>query len=584
MKHIVKKSITVALIFVFLILSLIGCGTSTPQKKGDDGTDTETLKISTDNTEKPMKLKLLGPTNANRYIKFEEREEYPVWQELEKLIEKYNLELEYEIVPREQYGVVIQTRMASASNLPDIANLYGIDDITALNFAQQKIIVELNSLINKYSNGNIKSMQEKNFPFATKLTTAPDGNRYWFTNLHTTTHKLDDNSRAPTNYGLTMIIRKDWLVTLGIGIPANAEEYLNALKAMRVQDVNNNGVTDEILIYNISSFDGAIAQWLGLGTGMTAIDLESNKVVSPWYQPGIKEYFMYLNKLVKEGLIDTSLVSATPEREAQALSENRVASLHDYGTQSYREAMVQGAKAEYLPLMPLSAVEGITPKAQLEPPNLVWQKYVITKACKDIKAAITFFDMVHSEEYGSLLLNGIEGLTFAVVDGDRYSLENTSWEERAKTRRIAGNVLYGDTVFPRIQVAHGTKLRETAEEKAAVEEKLNKIRSEKSLVFNAENESPEYKLSYIENITKYKPFFYNFNSNFFAISSKEQVDERRKLGANLDTYANELAINLALGRASLDDWDKNMKELKELGLDDIIKLEQQLHDRYNSIK
>ena len=140
MNHIVKKSITVTLIYVFLILSLLGCRTATLQEQGDNKADTETSEINTGNTGKPMKLKLLGPTNANRYIKFEEREEYPVWKELEKLIEKYNLELEYEIVPREQYSVIIQTRMASASNLPDIANLYGIDDITALPMHAYRLI------------------------------------------------------------------------------------------------------------------------------------------------------------------------------------------------------------------------------------------------------------------------------------------------------------------------------------------------------------------------------------------------------------------------------------------------------------
>ena len=73
-------------------------------------------------------LKILGPDPGNQYIKFSEREEYKVWDLLQDLLKENGLELDLEAVPKDQYDVVIQTRMASTS-LPDIANLTPIDEI-----------------------------------------------------------------------------------------------------------------------------------------------------------------------------------------------------------------------------------------------------------------------------------------------------------------------------------------------------------------------------------------------------------------------------------------------------------------------
>ena len=42
-----------------------------------------------------------------------------------------------------------------------------------------------------------------------------------------------------------------------------------------------------------SGFANGIAQWFGLGTALTSVDVTNQEVVSPWYQDGIKEYFTY---------------------------------------------------------------------------------------------------------------------------------------------------------------------------------------------------------------------------------------------------------------------------------------------------
>lgn len=547
-----KKPFMSAMMAVVLITSVTACnsgssnGSGADGKKGEAGGKTETGQPS-------GKLRLLGPAGSNKYIKFEDREKYPVWKEVDKLLDEAGLELDYEMVPSEQYNVVIKTRMASGSNLPDIVNISALDNTTVLNLAKQGVLLDLNPLIEKYSNGNIKKMYDQEIPYARKTTTSPDGNMYWFSNLHNKTYK----GTQPAPVSLTMLLRKDWLEKLNLQVPANAEEYLQTLKTMREKDANGNGQQDEVLVYDPGSFSGAIAQWFGLGTDISAVDVENKKVVSPWYQDGIKDYFRYLQRLAKEGVLDTSLIGATGEQRQQKMTENKVASLTDYNLETYQEPTIKGG-GEFLPLMPLPAAEGITPAAQLEPPFLVWQKYAITKDCKNVEAAIKFFDTIYSERYADLLYWGIEGQTYKKDEnGAKVYINNGSDEELAKTGQVNGNKLFGDTVFPRVQFAN-------------LESELVSV--------------PKHKADNELRILNYKPYFVNMNNNYLAIPDDQQLETKTKILTNLNTYSAELATKLALGQKSLDDWDQYIAELKKLGLDQLLEIDQQLLDRYNSIQ
>jgi ABC-type glycerol-3-phosphate transport system substrate-binding protein len=536
-----RKWIAMTVAAVLTMIPLAACNDK-DAKSGEAGSGA--------NANEPVKLNMLGPSGSNKYIRFDDREKYPVWKEVQKMLNEANLQPVYELVPNEQYNVVIKTRMASGSKLPDIVNVSALDNTTLLNLAKQGVIVDLNALIEKYSNGNIKNMYNKMFPFAKKTTTSPDGKMYWFSNLHIKTYK--EKELAPV--ALTMTVRKDWLDKLNLKVPTTAKEYMDTLKAFRDRDANGNGQADEVLVYDPSNFTGAIAQWFGLGTDITAVDVENKKVVSPWYQPGIKDYFAYIQQLVKAGILDTSLIGAKGEQILQKVTENKVASSHEYNMIMMREQQAKGS--EYLPLMPLKAMDGITPAAQLEPPHLVWQKYAITKDAKNPEAAIKFFDMIYSEKYADLLYWGIEGDTYKRdTDGSKMYINTGSDEEKAKTGKVNGSPLFGDTVFPRVQFAN-------------LEFELKQV--------------PPYKAEHELKMLKYKPYFVNMNQIYLAIPDDKQLEEKTKILTNLTTYSSELATKLALGQKSLDQWDTYMADLKKLGLDRLIEIDQQLHNRYNS--
>ncbi|MFZ2538182.1 MAG: extracellular solute-binding protein, partial [Oscillospiraceae bacterium] len=288
------KRISTGLLAMTLVIALAtSCGES-PAKSEKNPNTPEGVTTH--------KLKLLGPDGTNLDIKFSEREQYPVWQEFQKLFDAKGIELEYEMVASEQYKTVIQTRMAAGNNLPDIATISPLDDTTAITLGQQGIILDVAELTEKYSDGTIRKAIDGNFPFADGLSVTPDGRKYWFSNLHLKTYEGD----KPAPVGLATMIRRDWLTKVGASVPTTADEFYKALKSFQDKDANGSGAKDEVVVLSPGVFSTGIAQWFGLGYSVTSVRGDTTEVVSPWYQPGIKDYIKFMKRLVDEGLLDTS--------------------------------------------------------------------------------------------------------------------------------------------------------------------------------------------------------------------------------------------------------------------------------------
>lgn len=541
-----------ALCLGFFILAgtfTAGCGGTS----GGEGGSGQSGRGDGDGEGKIHKLKLLGKEGGNQYLKFREREEYPVWRELQKLLDEAGLELEYELVSNEQYEVVIQTRMASAANLPDIANISPLDDTTALTLAKQGVILDITSLIEQYSDGTIRETIEKYYPHSDGLTTASDGRKYWFTNLHYKHY----NKTEPAPVGLSILIRKDWMDSLGLSVPSTADGFLALLKEFREKDANGSGRPDEVLVLNPQNFHNGIAQWFGLGVSVTSIDAGELTVVSPWYQKGVREYFKYMQSLVKEGVLDTSGLANIEETLSQKRAENKLAGLYTYGLAMWNESMTPVENAAYLPVMPLKAADGITPYAAMEPNTLVWDKYAVTKGCKDLEGAVKFFDVVHSERYIELMSWGIKDEYYYMDEnGTKFFKDRVGYEDAAKQRRSRGNELYGGTVFPIIQEAN-------------LEYELASV--------------PDFKKTYQLDIMNYSPWYTTSNGTYFAMPDDEQLERKNKILNNINTYSEELSTRLILGQASLEEWDVHIAKFRDLGLDDLIAIDQALVDKYREL-
>ncbi|MEG0691530.1 MAG: extracellular solute-binding protein [Oscillospiraceae bacterium] len=532
---------------VMATAALAGC-----TKKDDSNNPSSTGADSTPTTQK-SKLTILAPSNDNPELKFEDREQYPIWDELVKLFDAKNLELEFEIVAPDQYEVTAQTRVAAGKNLPDVINLSSFSDEAAMALANNGTILPINKMVDEYSDGTFYKFIKEDYSFIENLTTAPDGNIYWFTNVQNQTYE-----GKPARTCQVMNLRKDWLEKYNLQAPKTADEFFTVMKTFRDKDANGNGQKDEIIDAPINGFMNGIAQWYGLGNYTTAVDVKNGKIVSPWYQDNVKEYFAFMQKLVKEGIVDTDLVGATYEQINQRMVENKIGGAFTYCMQTWLEPSVQAEGVEFLPVALLKGTEDATPYNVIEPEFFSWKKWVVSKDCKNPAGVAALLDVIYSPKYEEITAWGIEGVTYEVVDGRRQQKEgfgNAFWKDMAASKTTYGGPLWSGCVFPGISLY-------TMESQFA--------------------SRPEHKNEFQKEVAFYENIYPDSKYCYTAIATDEQNKRKSSIVTDLETYSAELCTDLVLGNASFDKWDDYIAQLKKLGLDELIEIEQAQLDKFNS--
>ena len=546
-------------------------------------------------TAEPVTIRIMDKHRLETYYNYNDREDFPAFDLYEKELEKRGIILEKELVANEQYGTVVQTRMAAASDLPHLINLTPLDDVTALNLGLNGQILDWLKPMEKYSrpdplapeniNGDpslsLKQRLEKITPFAISLCTAPDGNMYWMPNArYRAPVKLADGTMVEDLDVVGACIRYDWLQKVNMEMPTTVEEFLEALRAFQKNDVNGNGQKDEMYsidCYSYSFFSG-IAQWFGLTPGVVGIDPNNDRVTSAWYQDGVKDYFKLLKQMVDEGLMDVGLVGATEEMFNQAIAENRIAGLRTYANLTWFADLIKDdPEAEYASIAPIQAVEGIAPFMLCDSNKLVYDKYAMTKACTEEvqEAIIHYYDFATGTDVAKLLSNnGVEGVDYEFVD-----------DERNPGRKVVKSLLSGTTQENYEAHTGGINfflhgVPWMSGEDPDVLAKLNTATVQDTL--DGWEGSEKGKRGFIRKIEQmvHRPYVVSpFSSSTYAIPTQEEQEVLTSYLTALNSYSDELGMNLILGNESLDNWDSFMQKFRDLGLDEVIKVNDARYQR-----
>ncbi len=542
-----KKSKLLALILAgcIAVSSLTACGAASGTSAGGSAPASGSASAA----DGVSHLKIMGTEGWAPCTDWNEVGEYSAFKTLQGWLDEAKLDVEWEVITAEQYPVILQTRLASGNDLPDIVKVHTLDDAALLALAEQGLIIPINEIIDKYSAGPAREAFNKTFPSVRPLTTAEDGNMYWFCNVQNKYY--GDNNDA--NGSFSILYRRDWADALEIDEPENLEEFTQMLRDFRTKDANGNGQQDEILFIDPSSFRTGIAQWFDLATGTIALDPQQNKIVTPWKNPNVKAYFAYLNSLVNEGILDPA-VAGNYELLTQKRAENKIAAMWDYTNAMWNEPTVQAIAPDalYAPLMPLPAVDGVEPASMSEPGQMVWERYAVTKDCKDLEAVARLLDIVYSEDYATLTAFGEEGVNFTYDEEGVMTSCGLSGDE-LREQRIAEGAMLWNGVLPRVQ---SVDMRQQ--------------------VATCDDYKRDVTLALIDYDKKYPDQL----NNFLALPTKEESDRINELQANLDTASQELATKLTLGQIPLSDLEKEVEKLDELGLSELLEIAQARYDRY----
>ena len=542
-----KKSKLLALILAgcIAVSSLTACGAASGTSAGGSAPASGSASAA----DGVSHLKIMGTEGWAPCTDWNEVGEYSAFKTLQGWLDEAKLDVEWEVITAEQYPVILQTRLASGNDLPDIVKVHTLDDAALLALAEQGLIIPINEIIDKYSAGPAREAFNKTFPSVRPLTTAEDGNMYWFCNVQNKYY--GDNNDA--NGSFSILYRRDWADALEIDEPENLEEFTQMLRDFRTKDANGNGQQDEILFIDPSSFRTGIAQWFDLATGTIALDPQQNKIVTPWKNPNVKAYFAYLNSLVNEGILDPA-VAGNYELLTQKRAENKIAAMWDYTNAMWNEPTVQAIAPDalYAPLMPLPAVDGVEPASMSEPGQMVWERYAVTKDCKDLEAVARLLDIVYSEDYATLTAFGEEGVNFT-YDEEGVMVSCGLSGDELREQRIAEGAMLWNGVLTRVQ---SVDMRQQ--------------------VATCDDYKRDVTLALIDYDKKYPDQL----NNFLALPTKEESERINELQAKLDTASQELATKLTLGQIPLSDLEKEVEKLDELGLSELLEIAQARYDRY----
>lgn len=98
-------------------------------------------------------LKIMGTEGWAPCTDWSEVGEYHAFKTLQGWLDDAKLDIEWEVVTTEQYPVILQTRLSSGSDLPDIVKVHSLNEEALLKLADQGMILPINRIIDEYSAG-----------------------------------------------------------------------------------------------------------------------------------------------------------------------------------------------------------------------------------------------------------------------------------------------------------------------------------------------------------------------------------------------------------------------------------------------
>ncbi len=386
----IKKSAVLAGILGFT-LALSGCGgggggtTDTPAAQPSD-TPATTPKDEGDGgktAEKP------GLRMIMQYGLFDPKTEYVA----KYIQERTGFNVEYELLPAENADEKLNLLVSSKDNY----DLVKLNAAQFYNLASAGALEPIDELLESHGNYIKQSIKQESFGSATI-----DGKIFGI-----------PETGAGVSIGEELVVRQDWMDELGLSTPTTADELYNVLKTIKEKK--------KVIPLTMSkdSLYGDIATTFGILTDWKEVD---GKLLHRAEQPEMKEYITFMNKLYKEGLLDTETPINTAQKSIEKFSGGNAAMYKlawwNAGTTiAALEKNFPDAKTSIIPYL-----KGKDGKAVVgAKANTTW--YVaILKSSKNKDAAMEFLNAKMEPETFKGIALGKEGVHHDVKDGKYYPI------------------------------------------------------------------------------------------------------------------------------------------------------------------
>ena len=523
-----KKVVALVLASAVCLTAFSGCGNSASdnsQSTVSSETAGESESAKEENNEN-ITVSMFLQDSADQAISTD----LPIIQEITK---RTGVNFEFVAAPntedqfREKFNVTV-----ASGDIPDIMVSTYRDDM--MKVAEQGTFAALDDYIDQYA-PNLKKILDENPDYIRDIR-ASDGNIYFMPFIG-----------AVKTFKVWML-RGDWLDKLGLEVPVTLDDWYNVLKAFKEQDPNGNGEADEIPYTTRNTQAGVLAFMEAFGiSGFEANEqffIEDGQVKYAYTDPRCKEALEFINKLYSEGLIDseyatndTNVWLSRLTNEVSGACQDTTARAYSLGTQV--RAANPASDAYFVVVAPPKGPDGT--QMTTSQMQAIRGFTAISADSPYIKEIVQLFDYFYSEE-GSLLMNfGIEGETYTMENG------KPTYTNDSQGRSILSMLnIYGHREWAYKQ--------DIGYEDALLDETY----------VNYRNDMEQY-----------------IRPTIPALSFTEE--EREVINSTyteIQTYKDEMINKFIMGKEPLDNFDSFVQTLKNMGIDDVLAVEQAAYDRY----
>jgi len=512
-----KKFIIFLMVFTLCLTSFTACSKKDSNTGNSNNTSTAVPDSSASGPlfKQPVTLKLMTISHPT----WPYNSEWWIYKALEKAT---NVHLDVIPVPQSNYVEKLHLTMASG----DIPDLVFIND---------------NDVRNKYGAAgafaNItKNLNEKTMPNLYKLYNESKENQAWvkrFTSGDGMLYSLPNFEYGDGNR-MTWMFREDAFKANNLSIPKTYDELYKDLKVLKEKNPDSYPFSFRDLYKdgNNNRLNLMASQW---GTGYP-YDFDAK--TQTWkFGPeaaSFKDLAMWLNKLYKEKLIPTDFLTFSAQQWEEMMSSGKGMVSVDYTMRIEQFDKAMKPQNPNFELKFMAPPTGTTNGQQKLTFTAIGNAtLVISAASKKIDAAVKYCDWLYTKEAKDMVSWGKEGETYKVVDGKR------TWIKPAGSEKDGVEKIYGLGTMGTYLWYDGKTFQVDA--------------------------TPEY----IESISETK----KYDAPLTPLAAYNEVEAKMNntVGQTIITKLNEQITRFIVGQRDFSEWDSMVKEMKDLGVDKMLK-------------
>lgn len=409
----VKRSL--ALLFALvLLLTQVACNSEknssseTQEAKGSVASESkgvESEKTGTENGGAPIKISMYYSDNAT--LPFKED-----WQTVQTIQKKYNVDIQWEIIPIADYATKVSLALNTGTNAPDVI-LYSSTSGENASLALNGALVPVSDYADWTPNFNA-AVEKYNLQEDVNRLNLKDGKRYMMPSLYDSPF-----------YDGGLILRDDYLAEKGLKAPTTYDELYEILKAYKTDNPTSYPLT--ILAGPRVLFRMTMPAWgislhknASSGSGVLSWDYDKEEYFAGAISEEYRAYMTFFAKLYAEGLVDPEMADPIDsDKWNQKLATGASMATYAYydqigGVEAASE--IEGFSLNMYPALAGPAGAYHQPKSKTGTGILFPSS---TAKREDFEQVVRKIDeMFFSEEAATIWCIGVEGETYT-LEGDK---------------------------------------------------------------------------------------------------------------------------------------------------------------------